>query len=521
LKSPMALIVCLFSAVATAPAQRLPQTVLPDHYEITLAPDLKSAKFSGEETIHVRVLNETSTITLNAAELEFQEADVTSGNKTQRADVSLDAKQEQAALTLGEPIPAGPAEIHIKFTGTLNDQLRGFYLVKTAKRNDAATQFEATDARRAFPCFDEPAMKAIFALRLVLDQGDTAISNGKIISDTPGPGAGKHTLEFSTTPKMSSYLVAMAVGDFACIEGSADGIPIRVCSTPDKKHLGGFALESAEHILHYYDDYYAINYPYGKLDIVAVPDFAAGAMENTAAIFYRESLLLIDDQHSSVRAHKFVASILGHEMAHMWFGDLVTMQWWNDLWLNEGFATWMAPKPIEAWKPEWNMDLNAVQETVGAMNGDSYGAIHAVRTQADTPDEILELADEITYGKAADVLRMVEAYVGEETFRRGVNNYLQEHAFGNATAEDFWNTMARVSGKPVDRIMQSFVDQPGTPVISVRLKSEAGATRVELAQRRFFYNRQKLESGSAELWQVPVCMKGPAPGGGWGSSRHL
>ena len=254
LKRTIALIVCTIALAATARAQRLPETVLPEHYQITFAPDLKAATFTGDETVQVRVLAETSSITLNAAQIDFGAVTVTAAKKTQDAKVSLDATQQQATLTVAEPIPAGPAQIHLSFTGKLNDQLRGFYLVKTARRNLAATQFEATDARRAFPCFDEPAMKATFAIHLIVDRGDTAISNGRIVSDTPGPGDGKHTLVFSDTPKMSSYLVAMAVGDFQCLEGSADGIPIRVCATPDKKDLGAFALESAEHILHYYDN---------------------------------------------------------------------------------------------------------------------------------------------------------------------------------------------------------------------------------------------------------------------------
>jgi aminopeptidase N len=514
LKRTAALMVCFFALSAWARAQRLPQTVLPEHYSLTFAPDLKAATFTGDETIQVRVENQTSTITLNAAQIDFKSATVAAGGTTQAAKVSRDAHAEQAILALAKPIAAGEATIHIEFTGSLNNQLRGFYLVKTQRRNLAATQFEATDARRAFPCFDEPAMKATFSIRLVVDEGDTAISNGRIVSDTPGPGAGKHTLEFQTTPKMSSYLVAMAVGDFQCEEGSSDGIPIRVCATPDKKDLGRFALEAAEHILHYYDNYYAIKYPYKKLDLVAVPDFAAGAMENTAAIFFRESLLLVDEARSSARSREYVASVMAHEMAHMWFGDLVTMKWWDDLWLNEGFATWMAPKPLEAWKPQWNSEMRALQETVRALNTDSYAATHAIRIPANSPDQILELADEITYGKAADVLRMTEAYVGEEAFRRGVNAYLEEHAYGNATAEDFWNTVARVSGKPVDKIMQSFVDQPGVPLISMRMRQGESAGNVELSQRRFFFNRRKLLAGSDELWQVPVCMKRPVPAQG-------
>ena len=249
---------------------------------------------------------------------------------------------------------------------------------------------------------------------------------------------------------MSSYLVAMMVGDFACVSGGADNIPIRVCSIPENKEYLGYALTSAEHILHFYDNYYAIPYPFKKLDIIAFPDFSAGAMENTAAITYRESLLVLDDKNASVDQRKTVVDVLAHEMAHQWFGDLVTMQWWNDIWLNEGFATWMSAKPGEAWHPEWGRDLDEIQETIGALGTDSVASIRPIHADASTPGEIAALFDGVAYGKAGSVLRMIEAYVGPEDFRKGVNNYLAAHAYGNATAKDFWNQMAATSEKPVD-----------------------------------------------------------------------
>jgi hypothetical protein len=494
-------------AAPAAHAQRLPENVLPESYDLRFEPDLGKAAFSGEETIHVRLRSASSSIVLNAAEIAFTETTISSGGSTQTARVTTDEPHETATLTVPNAIPAGAADIHIRFTGILNDKLRGFYLSQTARRRYAVTQFEATDARRAFPSFDEPASKAVFRITLVVDKGDTAISNGRIVSDTPGPGETQHTLQFSPSPRMSSYLVAMMVGDFACIDGGADAIPIRVCAVPEKKGLLGYARLSAENILKFYDTYYAIKYPYQKLDIIAFPDFSAGAMENTAAITYRESLLTIDDATASVNAHQSVVGVLAHEMAHMWFGDLVTMKWWDDIWLNEGFATWMSSKPIAAWKPEWHQGLFEIQETNEALETDAIASVRSVRAKAETPAEIQNLFDGIAYGKAASVLRMVEAYVGPDVFRTGVNAYLQKHAYGNATAEDFWTQMKASSGKPVDTIMAGFTEQAGAPLVSVISACAGGSTRVSVAQQRYVADAAKLSAGSAELWQIPLNLR--------------
>ncbi len=492
------------AACFCARAQRLPDTVVPDSYDLSFTPDLAKATFTGEETIRVRILKPTPTITLNAAELQFQDATITSGGAAQKSTVALDSNKEQATLGVAKELPAGPAQIHIRFTGILNDKLRGFYLSKSERRSYAVTQFEATDARRAFPCFDEPAFKAVFNVTLVIDKGDTAISNGKIVSDTPGPGDAKHTLTFSPSPKMSSYLVAMLVGDFVCREGGADGIPIRVCSLPEKKEMTAFALEASENILKFYDQYYTIKYPYGKLDHIVFPDFAAGAMENVAAITYRDSALLIDPKTASYDAKQQVASVIAHEMAHQWFGDLVTMQWWNDIWLNEGFATWMSWKPLEAWKPEWNMQQQEIGETLGALNTDSLPSVRTIRADAETPADIQALFDGIAYGKAASVLRMVEAYVGPQVYQKGVNAYLEKHKYAHATAADFWNQITETSTKPVDKIMQSFTEQAGAPLVSVNTECQGDKTEVTLSQQRYVSDAEKMTAGYKEIWPIPV-----------------
>ena len=504
----LVLTVLLITLAATANAERLPGWAYPEHYALTFYPDLQTAKFTGEEAITVVLQRPSATLTLHSVDLEYQAVMAHIGKKTLNATVATDPRNETATFTFPEELPAGKVLIHIHYTGTLNDQLAGFYLSKGQNRNYAVTQFEAIDARRAFPSFDEPAMKATFAITLVVDQGDTGISNGRIISDKPGPTAGKHTLTFSTTPKMSSYLVAMAVGDFKCVSGGVDGIPIRICSTPDKTHLATYALHAAEQAVHFFNGYYRIKYPFGKLDVLAVPDFAAGAMENTGAIFYRERVLLIDDQKDSVAAHRTVADVLAHEIAHQWFGDLVTAQWWDNIWLNEGFATWASSNPPKVWKPEWNTHLDEVQDTGGSLSVDSTASTRAIRHKAETRGEIGEQFDGIAYGKSAAVLRMVESYVGRETFRRGVTAYLRKHSYGNATAEDFWSAIAQASRKPVDKVMKSFVDQAGAPLISVASKCTAtGETEVTLSQRRFFFDRKRMEAGGPELWNVPVCLK--------------
>ena len=493
--------------VSVCTAQRLPELAVPDNYKLAFAPDFTKNNFTGDEIIQVRVLKPTSEIVLNAAEIDFEAVTITSGSTTQQAKVTVDKEKEIATLTVGNAIQPGSATIKIRYTGILNNELRGFYLGKDNDgRKYAATQLEATDARRAFPSFDEPAYKATFDLVVTADQGMTVISNTKAISDTPGP-AGKHTVRFASTPKMSSYLVAMVVGNFEYIEGSSDGIPIRVYTSPGKKELGAFALDAAENIMRYYNHYFGIKYPYGKLDLVGLADFSAGAMENTGCITFRDVLLLVDDKHVGLTLKKEVASVIAHEMAHQWFGDLVTMQWWDDIWLNEGFATWMSSKPLEAWKPEWNMDLEDVRESGDSLNADSLINTHPIHQKADTPAEILELADDISYGKTAAVLRMLENYLGPEVFRAGVNAYLKQHAYGNATASDFWNAQARVSKKPVDQIMPTWVEQPGAPLVSVKNQCSGNSTSVGLAQQRYFYDRSLFNAGSKEVWEIPVCLK--------------
>jgi len=515
MKRFLLLIAPLLVGVPSA-AQRLPQTAVPDSYKLVFTPDFSKNAFQGEETIQIRLLEASSAIVLNAAEIEFREVTVTSEGSTERAEVRLNQEKQTATFSLAKPLAVGPATLHIRYAGVLNDQLRGFYLGKDDQgRKYAATQLEDTDARRAFPCFDEPAYKATFDVTVVADEGLTAISNGRVLSDTPVP-AHKHTVHFATSPRMSSYLVALLVGNFEYVQGAADGIPIRVYASPGKKEFSRFALQAAEYNLHFYDSYFGIKYPYGKLDLVGLTDFSAGAMENTGCITFREALLLLDEKAAAISTQKTVASVIAHEMAHQWFGDLVTMKWWDDKWLNEGFATWMSSKPVAAWKPGWNTAADNANAMVNSLDLDSLVNTHPIHQPADTPEQIIELDDAITYGKTAAVLRMLESYLGPETFRAGVNAYLKKHAYANAASADFWDAQTEVSKKPVDKIMPTWVEQAGVPLLKIKTKCAGNSQTISVEQQRYFYDRKRTEQSSAELWQIPVCIK---PGHANGNAR--
>lgn len=506
MKRTQSLLLVFILLAVPAAAQRLSGAVVPEHYTLWFAPDLANETFRGRAVIRVQLKTPLSEITLHAAEIEFGDVTIVAGGTMQRATVRLDAASETATLTVPQRIAAGPATIQIAYTGILNDKLRGFYISRANGRKYAVTQLEATDARRAFPSFDEPIYKATFEISLMIDNGDTVISNGAQVSDTPGPEAGRHTVAFAPTPKMSTYLVAMIVGDFACRSGVSDGTPIRICATPDKLPLTGFALEAATQQLAFFNRYFGIRYAFGKLDMIAVPDFAAGAMENAGAITFRERLLLVDEQRASLGLRKQVANVLSHEIAHQWFGNLVTMKWWDDIWLNEGFATWIAAKPIAEWRPDWNVHLDDAAETQTALGLDGLRSTRPIRIEVESSGEINQVFDAIAYEKSAAVLRMIEGFVGADAFRRGIASYVAKYAYTNAAGEDFWTELTRVTGRPVDRIMKSYVDQPGAPVVSVRNRCVGTTTEIAMTQERFV-GMPGATAPASQPWTIPVCFK--------------
>jgi aminopeptidase N len=499
----------LVGVPAGAHADRLPRIAEPLHYDLQFTPDLPREQFTGEARIRVRVLAPTARFVVHAAELRIVAASVRTAGNAQVARAVVDSAAQTVTLHVPTRVAVGEAELRLAYTGTLNRELRGFYISEANGRKYAVTQLEATDARRMFPAFDEPRYKATFAISAVIDERDTAISNGPVTATT-GPSAGKKTVRFATTARMSSYLVALAVGDFACTGRVVGDTPLRVCSTPAMQPLSAFALDAAAAMLTWFNDYFVIDYPFQKLDLVAIPDFAAGAMENTGAIFFREALLLVAAD-AALTTQKRAAMVIAHELAHQWFGNLVTMTWWDDLWLNEGFATWMETKAVAAWKPEWNVEVDELQATQRAMAIDALASTRSVRTAAETPEQIGELFDPIAYEKGAAVLRMVESYVGDQSFRAAVNAYVHEYQYDNATAADFWQLTTRVTDRPVDRIMRSFVEQPGVPLITVETACRQGDTRVSLTQERFVASGEAVEP---LLWTVPICLQtrgdGPA-----------
>ena len=498
------LVAVLLLLAASAPplyaVTRLPQNAIPFHYAITITPDLAGESFAGEETIDVDIREPLDSITLHAVDLTLEEVTVESRGTKLTPTTNYDAASEMVTMKLPETLQPGSAVIRIVFSGHLNQQLSGLYLSRTARRKYAVTQFEARSARKAFPCFDEPAMKATYDITLVVDRNDTAISNGAIIADTP-MGEAKHALRFATTRKMSTYLVAMLIGDFQCIEGSADGVPIRVCTTPGLQQLGHFALDAAKASVTFFDRYYGINYPFGKLDLIGIPDFAAGAMENAGAITFRETDLLVDEKSASILTEKRVAEVVSHEIAHQWFGDLVTMTWWDDIWLNEGFATFMSTKPTEAWKPEWRVDLDKPAATDEALNIDSQRSTQPIRTPANAEGSGFSNAG-IIYGKTAAVLRMVEEWIGPDAFRDAIRVYLKKYSWGNAAAEDFWSTMKASSQQPIDAVLESFIDLTGAPLLHVAESCDTIGRRLTITQERALPRGQ---SAAAESWTIPIC----------------
>ncbi|HEY7203122.1 MAG TPA: M1 family metallopeptidase [Methylomirabilota bacterium] len=483
---------------------RLPTTVVPSRYDIRLEPDLEAATFTGEETIAIAITEPVSEIVLNAAELTVQRASVQlADGGVVPGSATLEAEDERVRLRFPSPIPAGAHRLTIAFTGTLNDRLRGFYRssykdAAGVSHTIAATQFEATDARRCFPCWDEPALKAVFAATLVIPEGLVAVSNTRIAEETPA-GAGKKAVAFADTIKMPTYLVAFVVGELEASDAVMVGpTPLRVWCVPGKRHLTRFALDIGAFALDWFERYYGLPYPGDKLDMLAIPDFAAGAMENLGAITYRETALLVDEATASHVERERVADVVAHEIAHMWFGDLVTMLWWNGIWLNEAFATFMELLAVDAWKPEWKRWTTFGVSRAAAMGVDGLQNTRPIEFEVRHPRDCEAMFDLLTYEKGASVLRMLEQHLSGEVFRDGVRLYLERHRFGNAETTDLWKALGDAAHLPIPEVMNGWIFRPGYPLVIAT--PEAGG--IKLSQRRFTY--LPTEGAETERWLIPV-----------------
>ena len=491
----------------------LPNNLRPSRYELTLAPDLKEFTFEGEETIDIEIIEPTSAITLNSAEIDVRSCRLSlpDGSSLNPVETSQDEDAETATFRFASELPTGAAKLALEFTGQLNDRLRGFYRARYTSRGGevrhlATTQFESTDARRAFPCWDEPALKAKFKVSLVIPSDLTAVSNMPVVAENEEPAERKR-VEFAETPAMSTYLLAFAVGELNAIEERAPGgTLIRVWATADKEEQGRFALEVSLKLLAYFNEYFGIPYPLAKLDHLAIPDFAAGAMENWGAITYRETAILVDPQNSSAATRQWVASVVAHEMAHMWFGDLVTMSWWNDLWLNESFASWMGDKAVDHLFPEWEVWTQFVShDTNRALSLDGLQNSHPIEQAVKDPAEIGQLFDAISYSKGGSILRMLEHFLGADVFRKGLHQYLTRHQYGNARTQDLWDALGEASGQPVAAMMDTWVKQTGYPVVDVKTTRSHDSVDLSVSQKRFVYEHV-VDAGKSDdtLWHVPL-----------------
>ncbi len=492
---------------------RLPTTVVPTRYDLRLEPDLVAATFAGHVAIAVSVREPVVDVWLNAAELMVLGGHFEAATQSLSATVALEADSERCRLTFPTPLPVGDGRLVLRFQGTLNDKLRGFYRSRFKGAEGswkvlAATQFEATDARRCFPCWDEPCFKAVFASTLVLDPALKAISNTSIVEEQPE--GDRKRVRFADTIPMSTYLVAFVVGDLEATEPTLVGTtPLRVWCVPGKKHLASFGQAIGAFSLGFYEDYFCRPYPGDKLDLVAIPDFAAGAMENLGCITYRETALLVDEVASTHAERERVADVVAHENAHMWFGDLVTMSWWNGLWLNEAFATFLEMVAVDAWKPSWHRWTTFAVSRSAALAVDGLRSTRPIEFPVAAPRDAEAMFDVLTYEKGASVLRMLEQHVGPQVFCAGVRAYLARHAFGSTETEDLWRALAGATGLDVAAIMDGWVYRPGYPLLGARLSEGA----LVLTQHRFRYLPDAADEPAAPLWQVPVRVGLFTPGG--------
>src|SRR5437016_8453900 len=487
---------------------KLPKQVRPTEYAIWIRPDLKKLTFAGRETVKLNVQEPSREIILNALDLTITDTEIDSKTVPK---TKFDAKNELLRIATPEELTPGEHTLAVRFTGKINQFGRGLFYAKYqeqgtgAKKMFLGTQFEASDARRLFPCWDEPVFRARFQLTAVVPENWMAVSNMPVASEKKV--AGGREVEFQPTPSMASYLNVFCAGEFNAIESEVDGVKLRITTTKGKAESARYALEATAQILHYYNEYFGIPYPLPKLDQLAIPGGFGGAMENWGGITYYETALLFDPANSSAGTKQRVYEVIGHEVAHQWFGDLVTMAWWDNLWLNEGFASWMGTKCTAHFNPQWEVWLEKgiprdPARRIGiakeqAMEGDARATTHPIQQKVATEAEANSAFDDITYKKGQSFLRMLESFLGEEPFRDGIRRYMQAHKYSNSITADLWNALTEASGKPIVEIAAGWTEQPGFPVVNVRREANG---KVALSQEHFTINFRD----NTAAWKIPL-----------------
>jgi aminopeptidase N len=490
---------------------KLPKEVVPAEYAVRIVPNLDNFTFAGSESVKLNARKPVRQLVLNALELKIEGASV-DGKELPLSAIRTDNEKELLTLTLPSELAAGDHAVTLRFTGKINQQGQGLFYMRYQEQGSGTrkvmlgTQFEATDARRFFPCWDEPAFRARFQLTVVVPENWLAVSNMPIESEQKITG-GKE-VRFAVTPPMSSYLNVFVAGELDFVESQVGPTQIRVIATKGKAELGRYALESSAQILKYYNDYFGVPYPLPKLDQIAIPGGFGGAMENWGGITYYESVLLFDPKNSSAETKQDIYEVLAHEMAHMWFGDLVTMAWWDNLWLNEGFASWMGSKCTAHFNPQWEVWLarelprDPTRRTgiakEAAMEGDARSTTHPIQQRVATEAEANSAFDDITYKKGQSFLRMLESFLGEDVFRDGIRRYIDAHKYSNTTTADLWNALSDASNKSVGEIAAGWTEQPGFPVVKVDREVNG---KVRLTQERFTVN---FTNAPPLLWQIPL-----------------
>jgi aminopeptidase N len=493
---------------------KLPKAVVPVHYAIELTPDLQSLALAGIEVVDIEVREPTARLVLNAVNTTFGAATI--DDDAQRADIALDATAETATLTFPLPLVAGAHRLRIVYTARINKFGTGLFFVDYPTDNGIkrmlSSKLEPADARRIFPCWDEPAFKATFALTVTVPRTFLAVGNMPVTREEPVAPDLKQ-VAFAPTPKMSSYLFVFTTGELERLTADADGVTVGVVTTSGKREQGRFALDNAVKLLAYFNDYFGAKYPLPKLDLIAVPGGFGGAMENWGGITFFESRLLFDPSTNADTARRGIFTILAHEMAHQWFGDLVTMGWWDNLWLNEGFASWMQAKAAEHFYPQWQTWLNGYGQKQFALALDARRTSHPVKQPVADGSEAMAAFDGITYNKGQALIRMLENYLGEQAFRDGIRKYMAAHAYGNTTTADLWRALESAAGKPVAAVAASFTEQDGAPLIVAEAACSGGTQRMALRQDRFVIAPASSEGTvwSSRAWSIPIAV-GPLRG---------